>query len=126
MVFELSMKHYLLLAVIGLIFGLVTGCFEDLFAYLDSSPDPFSAHDHWYDILLLIPAPFSFPDLALDYWIYNPPDGNYGDEWDSRIPILVLNNVFWMLAVPSFSFLVRRSKFLWRKSTEADPSTSSG
>ncbi len=110
------MKRYFLLTVVGLTFGLVAGCLEDFIAYLNSLPDPFATHDHWYDLALIIPALFSFPGLALDYWIYNPPDGNYGDEWDSRVPILLFNALFWMLFIPFAGFLTIRLPRLFRAS----------
>ena len=107
------MKCYLLIALIGLIFGFLAGCFEMALAYLDTLPDPFSAHEHLYDIFLLIPALFSVPGLALDYWIFNPPDGCYGDEWDSRVPIIFFNSLFWMVVVPILSFYLGLAKSLF-------------
>jgi hypothetical protein len=108
------MKKYFILALAGLFLGFVGGCLEMAWAYLDTLPDPFSAHEHWYDILLVIPAIFSLPGVALDYWIFNPPDGCYGDEWDSRVPVILLNSLFWMIFIPTFSFYTYLAKCLWR------------
>lgn len=110
----LSVKRYLLLILAGLIFGVATGCLEDYMAYLDSLPDPFSAHDHWYDLAVIIPELFSMPGFCLNCWIYNPPDGNYGDEWDNCNPIVPLNALFWMIFIPTFSFYTYLAKCLWR------------
>jgi hypothetical protein len=108
------MKRYFLLTLMGLIFGLAFGCLEDFFSYLDTLPDPFSANNHWYDLALIIPALFSAPGLALDSWIFNPVDGCYGDEWDSRIPILLFNGLFWMIFIPATSFYAYLARCLPR------------
>ena len=54
------------------------------------------------------------PGLMLDYWIYNPPDGNYADEWENCIPIVPLNCLFWTIALPIISFYFYLAKCLYR------------
>jgi hypothetical protein len=109
------MKRYLRLSVFGMIFGVVTASIIASTFYLDTLPDPFSAHDHWYDLLLLPPAFFSFPGFCVTWRIYNPPDGCYGDEWDYAVPFVLFNGLFWLLAFPIFASWVDIGKDLWRR-----------
>jgi hypothetical protein len=118
-------KRYLLLALAGLLLGLATGFFHDFLEYLDAQPDPFSCHDHWYDLVLIIPELFCLPGTFLDFWIYNPPDGNYADGWENCNPIAPLNGLFWMVFLPVISLLLKGCARL-RSRIETDPSTSSG
>jgi len=111
------MKRYSFFTFAGLTFGLATGCWEGFIAYLDSLLDPFSAHNHWYGLLLIIPAIFALPGMALNFWIYNPPDGNYGDEWDYYTPALIFNALFWMISFVLLPVFFRFVKFLWLRAT---------
>jgi hypothetical protein len=99
-------KRYFLLALSGLILGMATGSVVMSLEYLDTLPDPFSAHDHWYDLALIIPFICSMPGLAFTYLICNPPDGCYGDLWEYHLPIVLFNGLFWTVAVPVIWFYV--------------------
>jgi hypothetical protein len=109
------MKRYLLLSLFGLLSGLATASIIAFTFYLDTLPDPFCASDHWYDFLLVPPAIFSFPGLAITWKFYNPPDGCYGDEWDYALPLVIFNCLFWLIAFPVFASWVDIAKDLWRR-----------
>jgi len=103
------MKRYSILALAGFVFGIISGCVGMAIAYGETLPDP--TQEHWYDLA----AVFSVPGVGLTWAIFNPPDGYYGDIWDNRTHIVLLNGLSWIVIVFVFLFLKRMGKFFYHE-----------
>ena len=105
------MKRYFILALAALAFGLMSGYLGTIITHIDSDVfSGFSMAGHWYDYLVL----FEVPGDAITWKIYNPSDSYLGDDSAYWLPIIIFNGLFWMVAVPVFSFYLYLAKCLWR------------
>jgi len=77
-------------------------------AYRETLPDP--TQEYWYDWIGI----FSVPGIGLTWRIFNPPDGYYGDIWDNRMPIIILNGISWMVVTVVFLLLLPMGKFIYQ------------
>jgi len=78
-------------------------------AYSETLPDP--TQEHWYDLFGI----FSGPGIMLTWAIFNPPDGYYGDIWDNRTHIVLLNGLSWTLLPLMFLVAHKLVDFIYYK-----------
>ena len=106
------MKRYFILALIGLSFGLISGCLGNIITHIDSDVfSGFSMVGHWYDYLVL----FEVPGDAVAWKVFKPSDSYLGDDSAYWLPIIIFNGLAWMVVVPFLSFLILRMRLWWPK-----------
>jgi hypothetical protein len=103
------MKRYFILALIGLVFGLAFGYLGVLLDHYEWTVLAPLNEDSPWEWLILPSVPGYI--VAQFHWDY---DWCEGEGWDYRWAITGFNGLFWMLAVPVFSFYAYLAKCLWR------------
>jgi len=118
------MKRYLILALVGLVFGCLSGFLGIWLDHLSDTSERPSSIVNLSETLPILP---SLPGViaAQIHWDY---DWCIDEEWDFCWPITGFNGLFWMIVFPVFSFylylaqcLLRDVKSIYQKRKDSLP-----